>query len=62
MKTNMMVSVLFLMLAYQVTSFESICRKLQVSTDIQLTKDDVIKDGVPIDKWNRNSRNSIKYD
>lgn len=40
-----------------VQGFESVCRKLQVSTDISVIKDDVVKDGVPIDKWNRNSRN-----
>lgn len=61
MKTNMAISMVIMMLSSSVVGFESICRKLQVSTDIQLTKDDVIKDGVPVDKWNRNSRNHISY-
>jgi hypothetical protein len=40
--------------------FESICKKLQVSTDIQSSKDDVVSNGVSVDKWNKNTGN-ISY-
>jgi len=30
-----------------INTFESICRKLSVSTDITSSKDDVVKEGVP---------------
>ena len=43
----------------QSNAFESVCKRLQVSTDIQTTKDDVVSNGVPLDKWNQNTSNIV---
>jgi len=36
------------------SAFEPICRKLHVSTDIDQTKDDVVKAGISTEPWSKN--------
>lgn len=45
-----------LCLIVEIFSFDSVCRKLSVSTDITSSKDDVVKEGVTSEHWTRNTR------